>query len=60
MFNLSQGRADAYRFDKERLTKALLLGLEFLVVADIVRTVALEPTLENVAILGALVAVARS
>ena len=33
------------------------LGLEFLVAADIVRTVAIETTLTNVAILGALVVV---
>jgi uncharacterized membrane protein len=40
---------------KVRLGKALLLGLEILVAADIVRTVALEATLESVAILGLLV-----
>ena len=57
VYNLSQGRDDAYRFYKERLTKALLLGLEFLVAADIVRTVAISPTLTSVAILGALVVV---
>jgi uncharacterized membrane protein len=42
----------AYRI---RLGKTLLLGLEILVAADVVRTVALEPTLENVGILGLLV-----
>ena len=42
------GRTDAYRVYKEHLTKALLLGLEFLVAADIVRTVAIETTLTNV------------
>jgi uncharacterized membrane protein len=57
LYHLSQGRVDAYRFYKEHLTKALLLGLEFLVAADIVRTVAIETTLANVAILGALVVV---
>ena len=48
--------ADArfYRY-KERLGKSLLLGLEILVAADIVRTVALEPSLENVSVLGLLV-----
>ena len=35
--------------------RALLLGLEILVAADIVRTVALEATLESVAVLGLLV-----
>ena len=33
----------------------MLLGLELLVAADIVRTVALEATLESVAVLGLLV-----
>lgn len=44
-----------YRGLKERLGRSLLLGLEILVAADIVRTVALEATLESVIILGLLV-----
>lgn len=44
-----------YRELKTRLGKALLLGLEILVAADIVRTVALESTLNSVAVLGLLV-----
>jgi uncharacterized membrane protein len=48
---------DPYRAYKEHVTKALLLGLEFLVAADIIRTVAIETTLTNVAVLGALVVV---
>ena len=40
---------------KVSLGKALLLGLEFLVAADIIRTVALEATLESVIVLGLLV-----
>jgi uncharacterized membrane protein len=40
---------------RSRLGYALLLGLEILVAADVVRTVALEPTLVNVATLGLLV-----
>ncbi len=45
------------RFEAFRRTiaKALLLGLELLVAADIVNTVVLAPTLENVAVLGLLV-----
>lgn len=57
LMHVRQQRADAYRIYKEHLTKALLLGLEFLVAADIVRTVAIDTTLQNVAILGALVVV---
>jgi len=40
---------------KHTLGRALLLGLEILVAADVVRTVALEPTLQSVAVLGLLV-----
>ena len=44
-----------YKKLKFRLARALLLGLEILVAADIIRTVALEATLESVAVLGLLV-----
>jgi uncharacterized membrane protein len=57
LFHLASGLEQAYRIYKQHLAKALLLGLEFLVAADIVRTVALDATLTNVAILGALVVV---
>jgi len=40
---------------KQGLGKALLLGLEILVAADVIRTVALEPTLMSVSVLGLLV-----
>jgi uncharacterized membrane protein len=46
---------DLYQQLKFRLGRALLLGLEILVAADIVRTVALEATLASVAVLGLLV-----
>lgn len=35
--------------------RTILLGLEFLVAADIIRTVAVQPSLENVAVLGLIV-----
>jgi uncharacterized membrane protein len=44
-----------YQQLKIKLGKALLLGLEILVAADIVRTVALEATLNSVMVLGILV-----
>lgn len=47
----------AYERYKGRLGRALLLGLEILVAADIIRTVALTPTLTNIAALGLLVLV---
>lgn len=59
VLNLRARRSDLdpYHDYKVRLGRALLLGLEILVAADIVRTVALQPTLENVAVLGLLVVV---
>jgi hypothetical protein len=51
------GPDDAYSDYRGRLGRALLLGLEVLVAADIIRTVALQPTLGNVVVLGLLVAV---
>jgi uncharacterized membrane protein len=45
----------AYTLYRRRIGEALLLGLEILVAADIVRTVILDPTLESVAVLGVLV-----
>ena len=46
---------DGYQQLKSSLGKSLLLGLEILVAADIVRTVALDSTLDSVAVLGLLV-----
>jgi uncharacterized membrane protein len=40
---------------RSNLGRSILLGLEFLVAADIIDTVALEPTLESVAVLGGIV-----
>ena len=44
-----------YQELKVSLGKALLLGLEILVAADVIRTVALEATIESVITLGLLV-----
>lgn len=46
---------EVYERYKVLLGRGLLLGLEMLVAADVVRTVALEPTLSNAAVLGLLV-----
>jgi uncharacterized membrane protein len=48
---------DGYRFVRRGLGGVILLGLEILVVADLVRTVIVEPTLSSVAALGLLVLV---
>jgi uncharacterized membrane protein len=45
----------AYQTLRETFGGVLLLGLEILVAADLVRTVAVEPTMESVAILGLIV-----
>ncbi len=50
-------RAAAFHNFKVRLGSGLLLGLEILVAGDVIRTVALEPTMENVFTLGMLVAI---
>ena len=47
--------ADVYRTFREQLGRSLLLGLEFLVAADIIRTVAVTPDARSVAILGGIV-----
>ena len=44
-----------YRRLRQDLGKAILLGLEFLVAGDIVRTVAVAPTRENIYVLGLVV-----
>jgi len=49
--------AEPYRQLRQDIGRAILLGLEVLVAADIIRTVAVTPTLESVAVLGAIVAI---
>jgi uncharacterized membrane protein len=46
---------DAYRHLRHDVGKGILLGLEFLVAADIVRTVAVTPTFDGVLVLGLIV-----
>jgi uncharacterized membrane protein len=46
---------DAYQDYRGNLGRAILLGLEFLVAADIVGTVAIEPTFRSLGILGLIV-----
>src|SRR5215469_6989741 len=47
--------ADRYRNYRQNLGRAILLGLEFLIAGDIIRTVGVAPTLENVFILALIV-----
>lgn len=48
---------EAYHGFRVDLARGILLGLELLVIGDIIFTVAVEPTLESVAVLGAIVAI---
>src|SRR3989442_504411 len=45
----------SYRRNRENLGRAILLGLEFLVAADIIGTVAVDPTFRNLGVLGLIV-----
>lgn len=45
----------AYALLRQQVGKAILLGLEVLVAADIIQTVTTDPTIENVAVLGLVV-----
>jgi uncharacterized membrane protein len=46
---------EVYRRYRMGLGRAILLGLELLVAADIIRTVAVQPTFEDVGVLAAIV-----
>lgn len=46
---------DVYRLLRQDVGRAILLGLEFLVAGDIIRTVAVDPNLSNVAALGGII-----
>jgi uncharacterized membrane protein len=54
---LSTRAAGSYRAYKVLLGRALLLGLEFMVAADVIRTVLLDLTAKGLEILGALVVI---
>lgn len=45
----------SFRLYRRSLARAILLGLEFLVAGDIIRTVAVEPTFRSVGILAIIV-----
>jgi uncharacterized membrane protein len=58
-YALVRGSAEGPRFQRYRqdLGRAILLGLEVLVAADIVRTVAFTPTMDSVIVLAMIVAI---
>jgi uncharacterized membrane protein len=61
VFALRARRAEtahgAYPALRRDLSRCILLGLEVLIVADIVRTIIVTPTLESVAVLGIIVVI---
>jgi uncharacterized membrane protein len=51
------GRREAYTVLRHNLGRTILLGLEVLIIADIILTVAIDQTLESAATLGLIVLV---
>ena len=51
--NLPEGIA--YRTYRRQLGRSIILGLEFLIAGDIIRTVVVADTLENVTVLGLII-----
>jgi uncharacterized membrane protein len=51
------GRLRAYEGARRNVGRAILLGLEFLIIADIVMTITVDPTLKSATALGIIVLV---
>ena len=56
-WRLLSRQPDVYHRFRRFLGRSILLGLEILVAADIIKTVAVTPTLESVAVLAAIVVI---
>ena len=57
-YGITHARVDnPYRRLRQDIGRGILLGLEFLVAADIIRTVAVTPTLQGVLVLGVIVVI---
>src|SRR6478736_215036 len=54
-FRKEQPDVSPYRLYRQNIGRAILLGLEFLVAGDIIRTVVVAPTVQNVIVLGLIV-----
>ena len=57
LFQRQMRNEEAYQNLRRFLGRSLLLGLEFLVAGDIIKTVAIEPTMESVLVLALIVLV---
>jgi uncharacterized membrane protein len=57
VWQVLRGRSgsEAFSLYRSNLGRAILLGLEFLVAADIINTVAIDPTLQSLLVLGGIV-----
>jgi uncharacterized membrane protein len=55
LFNKQGRTVNAYRLCRQDMGRAILRGLEFLVAGDMIRTVVVDPTLDNVIVLGLIV-----
>jgi uncharacterized membrane protein len=55
MWRTSRDPRRAYRTLREMLGGGLLVAIEILVAADLISTVAVDPTVENIAVLGLIV-----
>jgi uncharacterized membrane protein len=51
------GAEATYRRGREVFGRGILVGLEVLVAADLIRTLAVQPTIENIGVLGLIVVI---
>src|SRR5438045_8012539 len=51
----AHGAGNYYVCYRQDVGRAILLGLEFLIAGDLIRTVVVAPTMQNVAVLGLIV-----
>lgn len=56
-FSRTRRLTDVYRPYRQGVGRAILLGLEFMVAGDLIRTVAISPTFQSVGVLAIIVAV---
>jgi len=55
--DMRAGRPDPYGGLRQNLGRAILLGLEVLIIADIIRTIVVDQSVESVAVLGLIVVI---
>ena len=55
VYRSTRSGSECYKIMRQAFGGAILLGLEILVAGDLIRTVAVEPTLDNVIVLGIIV-----